>query len=49
MDLFKPSSYLIWSVHLDGQEEIHDKNVNHKGVVKDAFFLLKIILLFSKK
>ena len=33
---FKPSSYLTFSVHLDGFEGKHDKAVNQKGVFKRA-------------
>ncbi len=31
MDLFKPSPYLAFSVHLDGLEDAHDKAVNQPG------------------
>src|SRR3954468_24433689 len=27
MDLFKPSPYFTWSIHLDGDRETHDKEV----------------------
>jgi len=36
IDLFKPSKYLTFSIHLDGLEEEHDRAVNQKGVFKRA-------------
>ncbi len=36
IDLFKPSKYLTFSIHLDGLEEHHDRAVNQKGVFKRA-------------
>jgi len=36
LDLFKPSPYLTFSVHLDGLEDTHDKAVNQPGVFKRA-------------
>src|SRR3546814_5167475 len=36
IDLFKPSQYLTFSIHLDGLEEHHDRAVNQKGVFKRA-------------
>ena len=32
MDLFKPSVYFAWSVHLDGLRERHDQSVQRDGV-----------------
>ena len=32
LDLFKPSPYLTFSVHLDGLREEHDKSVDREGV-----------------
>src|SRR3546814_11300643 len=34
IDLFKPSQYLTFSIHLDGLEEHHDRAVNQKGGFK---------------
>jgi hopanoid biosynthesis associated radical SAM protein HpnH len=36
IDLFKPSQYLTFSIHLDGLEEHHDRAVDQKGVFKRA-------------
>ena len=36
LDLFKPTPYLTFSIHLDGLEEEHDAAVDQKGVFKRA-------------
>lgn len=36
LDKFQPSSYLTFSVHLDGVGELHDKCVDRKGVFETA-------------
>ena len=36
MDLFSPSKYLTFSVHLDGMEEEHDQSVCREGTFKTA-------------
>ncbi len=36
LDLFTPSKYLTFSIHLDGLEEEHDRAVDQKGVFKRA-------------
>ena len=36
LELFEPSPYLTFSVHLDGLEEEHDHAVDQKGVFKKA-------------
>ena len=41
LDLFKPTPYLTFSVHLDGLEEHHDHAVNQKGVFKRAVSAIK--------
>ncbi len=41
LDLFKPTPYLTFSVHLDGLEEHHDKAVNQKGVFQRAVSAIK--------
>ncbi len=41
LNLFKPSPYLFFSVHLDGLEEEHDKAVDQKGVFKRAIKAIK--------
>ncbi|HTP99051.1 MAG TPA: adenosyl-hopene transferase HpnH [Casimicrobiaceae bacterium] len=32
LDLFRPSPYFVWSVHLDGDREMHDRSVCEQGV-----------------
>ena len=41
LDLFTPSPFLTFSVHLDGLEEEHDKAVDQKGVFKRAVAAIK--------
>ena len=36
MGLFKPSPYFVWSVHLDGDREMHDRSVCEDGVYERA-------------
>jgi len=36
MDLFKPSQYFAWAVHVDGLRERHDKSVAREGVFDKA-------------
>jgi hopanoid biosynthesis associated radical SAM protein HpnH len=36
MALFKPSPYFVWSVHLDGDKEMHDRSVCEDGVYDRA-------------
>ncbi len=36
LDLFEPSQYLTFSIHLDGLEEHHDRAVNQPGTFKRA-------------
>jgi hopanoid biosynthesis associated radical SAM protein HpnH len=36
LDLFKPSPYLFFSVHLDGLKEVHDRSVSQEGVFERA-------------
>ena len=33
---FSPSPYFVWSVHLDGDEQMHDKSVCEEGVYERA-------------
>lgn len=42
LHLFQPSTYLTFSVHLDGLEEEHDKAVNQKGVFDRAVKAIKL-------
>lgn len=41
LDLFKPSPYLQFSVHLDGLKEHHDRAVSQKGVFDRAVKAIK--------
>jgi hopanoid biosynthesis associated radical SAM protein HpnH len=39
---FKPSPYLIFSIHLDGSEKTHDRMVCQEGVYKTAVSAIKL-------
>ncbi len=41
LSLFKPSPYFVWSVHLDGDEEMHDRSVCETGVYGRAVAAIK--------
>jgi hopanoid biosynthesis associated radical SAM protein HpnH len=41
LDMFTPSPYLTFSVHLDGLEEHHDRAVDQKGVFQRAVKAIK--------
>jgi len=41
LDLFEPSPYLFFSVHLDGLKEHHDKSVSQEGVFERAVSAIK--------
>ena len=41
LDLFTPSPFLFFSIHLDGLEEEHDKAVDQKGTFKIAVQAIK--------
>ncbi|MDR3518925.1 MAG: adenosyl-hopene transferase HpnH [Azospirillaceae bacterium] len=43
IDQFKPSPYLTWSVHLDGNRDEHDKSVCQAGVYDRAVAAIKVI------
>jgi hopanoid biosynthesis associated radical SAM protein HpnH len=36
LDQYKPSPFFVWSVHLDGDEETHDRSVSQAGVYRRA-------------
>lgn len=36
LNLFRPSPYFVWSVHLDGDREMHDRSVCEEGVYERA-------------
>jgi hopanoid biosynthesis associated radical SAM protein HpnH len=41
LSLFRPSPYFVWSVHLDGDEEMHDRSVCETGVYDRAVVAIK--------
>ncbi len=41
LDQYKPSPFFVWSVHLDGDKEMHDKSVCQKGVYDRAISAIK--------
>jgi hopanoid biosynthesis associated radical SAM protein HpnH len=42
IDQYKPNRYFNWSIHLDGDREMHDKSVCQKGVYDRAVAALKL-------
>src|ERR1700757_2216585 len=40
--LFNPSPYFVWSVHLDGDREMHDRSVCEEGVYDRAVAAIKL-------
>jgi hopanoid biosynthesis associated radical SAM protein HpnH len=42
IDLFKPSPYFAWTVHLDGDREDHDRSVCQEGVYDRAVAAIKL-------
>jgi hopanoid biosynthesis associated radical SAM protein HpnH len=42
IDLFKPNPYFVWSVHLDGDQTMHDKSVCQDGVYDRAVAAIKL-------
>ena len=42
IDLFKPSPYFAWSVHLDGDQEEHDRSVCQDGVYDRAVAAIRL-------
>ncbi|MDP6883419.1 MAG: adenosyl-hopene transferase HpnH [Rhodospirillales bacterium] len=42
LDLFQPTPYLTFSVHLDGPEEHHDRAVDQKGVFQRAVSAIRL-------
>ena len=41
MDEYQPSPYFVWSVHLDGDKEMHDHSVSQDGVYDKAVAAIK--------
>ena len=42
MDKFKPSPFFSWSVHLDGDKQMHDKSVCEEGVYERAISAIEL-------
>ena len=42
IDLYKPSPFFVWSVHLDGDREMHDRSVCQEGVYDRAVAAIKL-------
>ena len=42
IDQYKPSPYFTWSIHLDGDKEMHDKAVCQEGVYERAVEALQL-------
>ncbi len=42
IDQYEPDPYFTWSIHLDGDESMHDKSVCRKGVYDKAVSALKL-------
>jgi hopanoid biosynthesis associated radical SAM protein HpnH len=42
IDLFRPNPYFAWTVHLDGDKEMHDHSVCQKGVYERAVDAIKL-------
>ena len=42
IDLYKPSPYFTWSIHLDGDQDMHDKSVCQTGVYDKAVAAIRL-------
>jgi hopanoid biosynthesis associated radical SAM protein HpnH len=42
IERFKPNPFFVWSVHLDGDREMHDKSVCEEGVYDRAVAAIKL-------
>lgn len=42
IDRFKPNPYFVWSIHLDGDKEMHDHSVCEDGVYERAISAIKL-------
>ncbi len=42
MDDYEPSPYFVWSVHLDGDQEMHDRSVCQEGVYDRCVAAIKV-------
>lgn len=39
---FKPNPFFVWSIHLDGNEAMHDRSVSQTGVYKRAVAAIRV-------
>jgi hopanoid biosynthesis associated radical SAM protein HpnH len=42
LDQYQPSPFFVWSVHLDGDEQMHDRSVCQEGVYERAVAAIKM-------
>jgi len=42
IDQYEPSPYFVWSIHLDGDREMHDHSVNQEGVYDKCVAAIKM-------
>jgi hopanoid biosynthesis associated radical SAM protein HpnH len=42
IDQYRPNPYFTWSIHLDGDKEMHDKAVSQEGVYERAVEAIKL-------
>jgi hopanoid biosynthesis associated radical SAM protein HpnH len=42
MDDYKPNPFFVWSIHLDGDQQMHDKSVCQPGVYDRAIAAIKV-------
>ncbi|MGH7089733.1 MAG: adenosyl-hopene transferase HpnH, partial [Stellaceae bacterium] len=42
IDRFRPNPFFVWSIHLDGDREMHDKSVCEAGVFDRAVAAIKL-------
>jgi len=42
LDQYEPSPFFVWSVHLDGDEQMHDRSVCQEGVYDRAVAAIKL-------
>jgi hopanoid biosynthesis associated radical SAM protein HpnH len=42
LDQYEPSPYFVWSVHLDGDQQMHDRSVCQDGVYERAVEAIKL-------
>jgi hopanoid biosynthesis associated radical SAM protein HpnH len=43
IDQYKPNPYFVWSIHLDGDKEMHDHAVSQEGTYDRAIAAIKLV------